>query len=187
MSNLAELTSISLDTPEVLDQEFKKLCDSQPNYNWHTRSYVYMHFFTDYWKDVVDKVLDEINLPYIDILFQTHHKELWDEKWYLTVTHTDVYRNSCITIPIYYDNMEPVNFYGPSENDKYPVTASHNPNVPIQKSVYSRKHPSLVNVQTRHNVRILNDSSPRILLQISYKHRYEDIIERNPSIWKFYT
>lgn len=182
--HLAELRTVDID-PVTLDIEFKNLLNHQPKFNWHQRSYVNMHFFTSYFKNLVDNILDAINLPYYDILFQTHHEGLYEEKEYLLVTHRDTYRNCCITIPIYVNDEETVNFYGPIETDIHPVTETTNLNKPIISSGYSKKHPSLVNTNIRHNVRIL-DNSPRILLQISYKQYFEDVICANPKIWHLY-
>lgn len=171
-ANLAELLTVDLDSQEVLQDEFK-IFAKKVNQNWFNRQYYYMHSFTEYFKNLLDKILDEINLPYYDILLQLHHSDYYFEKDHLTIIHTDQYRKSCITIPIYFNDTEPVQFYDLQSNI-------------IQTSIYTKKHPSLVNVSTRHSIKITDMNNPRILLQISYKQRFEDIVARNPSIWKIY-
>lgn len=171
-NNLAALLSVNLDSYEVLQSEFKNFAE-KINLNWYNRHYFYMHSFTDYFKELLDKILDEINLPYYDILLQLHHKDYYFEKEHLSVIHNDKYRKSCITIPIFMSDTEPVQFYNLE-------------NTVVQTSIYTKNHPSLVNVFTNHAIKITDMENPRILLQISYKHGFEDIIARNPSIWKIY-
>lgn len=171
-SNLAELLTVDLDSQESLQYEFKKFTE-KTKLVWFNRHYLNMHNFTDYFRDLIDKILDEINLPYIDILLQLHHKDYYFEKEHLSVIHDDKYRNSCVTLPIFFSTDEPLQFY--DENLKQ-----------VQSSIYSTKNPSLVNTSQRHSIKITNMENPRVLLQISYKHSFEDIIARNPSIWKIY-
>lgn len=171
-SNLAQLLTINLDSQEQLQQEFI-LFANKLNLQWFNRHYLSMHNFTGYYKNIIDKILDEINLPYYDILLQLHHKDYYYEKNHLSTIHTDKYRNSCITIPIFFSIDEPVQFYD-------------NNFVQIQSSLYNTKNPSLMNTGQNHAIKITNMDNPRILLQISYKHRFEDIIARNPSIWQLY-
>lgn len=170
--NLAQLTTINLDSQEQLQQEFQIFADKL-KFQWFNRHYLSMHNFTCYFSNLIDKILDEINLPYYDILLQLHHKDYYFEKEFLSTIHTDKYRNSCITIPIFFSIDEPVEFY----NDNF---------IKIQSSLYNTKNPSLVNTGQRHAIKISNMENPRVLLQISYKHRFEDIIARNPSIWQVY-
>jgi hypothetical protein len=180
MNNLAELTVVPLNTKEITNEWDSFIVSKM--HSWDTRNYVSIDFFSAYFQNMLNNILNAINIPYKNIVIQCHDKALKDGKWYLTTTHRDEDRMSCITIPIKYNLQEPINFY--TDDILVPNRGKSNPQKPCQTSKYSINHPTLVNVNNLHNVRVIADSFPRILLQISYDTPFPTIIEKNPSIWK---
>ena len=53
---------------------------------------------------------------------------------------------------------------------------------PNQIAQYSEMHPTLVNVNNYHNVRVLDVSEPRIFIQMSYDLTFDDFISKNINI-----
>lgn len=183
MNNLAELTTINLDDPYMIKNQWDHLVSSTMH-AWDSRNYVGLDFFNPYYKNLLSNIIHDVGIPHKNIVIQCHDKILKDGKRYLTTIHRDDARLTCITIPIVYNLLEPINFY----DDSIIVPSRGKPNIckPTQTSLYSHKNPTLVNVNNLHNVRIVEDDFPRILLQISYDHRFNDIINNNPNIWKIF-
>ena len=180
MNNLAELICINIDSIEIEKEWDQFVASSQ--HNWDTRNYVGIEFFNPYFKNLLTNIIQNVGLPFKNIVIQCHDKTLKDGKWYLTTTHRDEDRLSCITIPIKYNLQEPINFY--SDTIVVPNRGKSNSQKPIQTSRYSTTHPTLVNVNNLHNVRVVADSYPRILLQVSYDIEFSDLIGKNPLIYK---
>jgi hypothetical protein len=183
MNNLAELLTVRLDDPSVIKNHWDDLV-SNAHHIWDSRNYVGLEFFNPYYKNLLTGIIDGIGLPYKNIVIQCHDKSLKDGKWYLTTTHRDDDRLTCMTIPIVYNLQEPINFYDNSIT--IPPRGKPNPYKPIQTSVYSSNYPTLVNVNNLHNVRVLQDSFSRILLQISYDYEFDEIVNKNPNIWNIF-
>lgn len=180
MKNVALLKSYQLDNKETLEFRWNEQVQFKFGFNYIARNYVDLEFFTDYFQKVITDIAN-IAGPYKNIVIQCHDKLLHDEKWHLNVIHTDAERLTCITIPILCNDFETVNFY---DNDEVGVRGLSPNRKPKQRVTYSTKHPNLVNVSNLHNVRILDDINPRILLQLSYDVTFDDMISRNKDFWE---
>lgn len=180
MNNLAELKTVILDDTSVLYHEWQTQAQYFNGKILEWREYVDLDIFTPYYSNLVNKVIKEINLPFKNIVIQyyDHHNS---NKWNLNIAHKDADRLSCVTICLT-DIYEPVCFY--SDEAMPDIRGSQNLPKPIQISRYSKKHPMLVNVNNVHRVHVIEDKSPRILLQISYDIHFDDIIKNNKSIWE---
>jgi hypothetical protein len=183
MNNLAELTSVRLDDPTTIKNNWDNLVSST-SHVWDSRNYVGLGFFNEYYKKLLSDIIESVGVPYKNIVIQCHDKSLKDGKWYLTTTHRDDDRFTCVTIPIVYNLQEPINFY--DDSIVVPPRGKPNTQKPIQTSLYSSKNPTLVNVSNLHNVRVIQDNFPRILLQISYDYKFDDIVSKKPNIWNIF-
>ena len=184
LSNLAELTSIRLDSNRLIDDS--NLFVSNNQIDWDFR--IYPKELTPYFQTLVDSIKELMQLEPKNYIFQVFDKDLYNQKKYLDIVHKDADRESCITIPILFNKLEPIMFYddipdcNPQEyrklNKPWPVK-------PCQIGRYSEEHPTLVNLQTLHNVRILDKISPRVLFQLSFDLGFREIVDRNPDLWRF--
>lgn len=174
-NNLAELTDIRI-YPDMLYIQWHRQIGYARGHAWKNRNYVPIEFFTPYFQSLLDSVSNLIGEEPKNYVIQCHDTELIDEKWYLNIAHKDDDRKTCITIPLVYSKHETINFYD-NETDipvrGKPITAK-----PAQIGWYSEKHPTLVNVNNYHNVRVINTDSPRVLLQLSYDLTFEEIISK---------
>ena len=50
---------------------------------------------------------------------------------------------------------------------------------PNQIGQYSENHPTLMNVQNWHNVRVMDLAPPRIFIQISYDIHFDEIVAKD--------
>jgi hypothetical protein len=186
-SNLAELISVDIDT-SILASEWQSYKDENRNsINWKFRVFLEYDVLPDFLKSLADKIYDIIKKHPKNFILQVYDKELFDHKKFLDIVHKDVDRQTCITIPVLYNTIEPIVFYNDNPDiqpESYKTLNKPWPDKPIQKACYSKNHPTLVNLQTLHNVRIFDDS-PRILFQLSYDIGYASMIDENPSIWRY--
>lgn len=179
MNNLAALKTVEIDEVELLNEWHNQIAHSH-SFEWKHRNYVPISFFTEYFQSLLNQIIDEIGLEPKNILLQLHDKRLCDDKWYLKITHRDDDRLTCLTVPLVYSKLEPIRFY----DDSYmPVRGQDNKAKPVQTACYSKIHPTLVNVNNLHNVRVVDDGDPRVLLQISYDTHFDKIISKNPDKW----
>jgi hypothetical protein len=185
--NLAELLPVTINSRELTYQWENFLKDNIQNFVWDFRVFFQPKDLGDYFKTLIEAVtecIDEVPKYY---MLQVFDKRLYKHKEFLNVIHKDADRKSCITIPLAYNIMESVLFYHeipglkPEEHRK---TNKPWPEKPCQVAKYSDNHPTLVNVQNLHNVRVLDETSPRVLLQISYDKAFDDMITDNQSIWR---
>lgn len=181
MNNLAELITVNIDPAEVLNawEEQKQRINFLPG-DWRTE--INIENFTDYYKNLLNQCIEEIKIKPKNVLIQIHEEKLIQEKYYLTFTHTDIDRLTCLTIPIIYNKLEPIRFY--DKNIKIPPRGQPITEKPIQTSCYSDNHPTLVNVNNPHNVRVIDKNYTRILLQLSFDEKFDDIVFSNSNIWK---
>lgn len=183
-SNLAELTPIKLE-PDRLLNDWNSIV-SNNSIEWKFR--IYANELTPYFQSLVDSIKECIQLEPKNYIFQVFDKDLYNEKKYLDIVHKDVDRSSCITIPILFNIMEPIMFYDDIPDfkpEEYRKLNKPWPAKPIQIGKYSKEHPTLVNLQTLHNVRLFDDTSPRVLFQLSFDMDYNTMIDRNPDLWRF--
>ena len=178
MNNLAELSSVLLDSTDTMQQHWQDQLKFSQDFRYDWRNYVALDFFTDYYKSLLLNITDKIGLPYKNFVVQ-YYNEQSSDKWKLNIVHKDVDRQSCVTVSVT-DLHEPVCFY----NRDTAVRGSQKLPQPVQISRYSKLHPTLVNVSNFHNVRVLEDQSPRVLLQVSYDVSFEEIIEHTPTQWR---
>lgn len=153
-------------------------------------------------REQVENVTGEKSKNYIiqlhDGSIPSYSEELYNDKFYLGTIHTDEYRTSCVNIPVYYDKLEPVYFYddesvqkkivehGAYTHDGLPrihlaQVGSKTPirMVPNQVGQYSENHPTIMNVQNWHNVRVIDLAPPRVFIQISYDIHFDEIVAKD--------
>ena len=185
-NNLAELRSIDINL-DVLQAEWVKLVTYQSEYKWGGtggRNFVEFSFFTLYFQQLlldIENVLGEKPKNYI---IQMHDPALVvNDKWYLNIPHQDYDRKTCINIPVYYNRIEPVNFFSMDVIKEYEKknskigTRRYVGMSPEQVGQYSDQHPTLMNVNNYHNVRVIDESQPRIFIQMSYKTPYKKFLK----------
>lgn len=172
-NNLAEIIPIQLDSPAIIQDEYEKYIK---NMNiGHNRLYASLNSLSPYFENLLKKIIEVVDFPILDITWQIHDSRFLPEIIDLDCVHIDYYRLTNITVPIYLDINERVNFHYSSSKDAM-----------IQSSTYSLKHPSMVNVGLYHNVSLIPDTR-RVLLQLSYLASIDEIYKKNPSIFKFYS
>jgi hypothetical protein len=174
MSRLAELVSVKLDSPNIIQQEWEKFVFKMGDFNWHNRMYFTVNDFTDYFRNKLQEIIDVVQLPYLDITVQTHDTRLHNNPIPLNVTHIDGYRSTNITIPVYAEPEEKINWHGEPTD------------IILQSSTYSTKHPSLVNVGEVHTVSLVPNAR-RILIQLSYRQTFTEMLELHSDNFKVYT
>ena len=180
MNNLAELTDISIDI-EGLRIAWKEQVIFAENYSWKPRNYVSYTFFTVYFQRLLLEIENMLGEKPKDYIIQMHDPSIViNDKWYLNITHKDADRNTCVNIPIYYNHMEPVNFY--DDVDNIPNRGIPIQSKPNQIGYYSEKHPTLMNVNNFHNVRVLDEQQPRIFVQMSYDTYFDEFIQKDINI-----
>ena len=171
--NIAEILPISLDQPIILQEEYDKFIQTlDPG---HNRLYLKLPKISSYFRNLLKQIIEVIDLPYLDITLQLHDTRFCPGYIELDVPHIDYYRYTNITIPIYLNPNERINYHPNSSRDNI-----------IHSTAYSIVHPSLVNVGLFHSVSLI-PGMRRVLLQISYLHKFHEILNRNPSIFNLYT
>tara|TARA_R110002020_G_scaffold394339_1_gene604395 strand:+ start:16 stop:645 length:630 start_codon:yes stop_codon:yes gene_type:complete len=200
-NNLAELLDVSINI-ESLRAAWAEQLVFAGDFEWGKRNYVSLDFFTAYYQHLlldIENVLGEKPKDYIiqlhDGSIPKYTDELYQDKFYLKVIHKDEYRQSCVNIPVYYDKMEPVYFY--DDETIYPMVEQTQPGesritfarpnginepdiapTPDQVGQYSENHPTLMNVQNWHNVRVLDLAPPRVFIQMSYDIHFDEFIQK---------
>jgi hypothetical protein len=170
---LAELITVNLDDPDTIQKEWEMFVEYCGDKGWHNRLYVDIEYFTPYFKDLLNEIAHQINLPYLDITLQIHDNRLHNTPIELDVPHRDGYRRTNITVPVYLDDKEKVNWHGTPQD------------IILQSSTYRLKHPSMVNVGDTHSVSLLPNTR-RILIQFSYRESFDEIYKSNPDIFNLY-
>lgn len=182
-NNLAELLAIEIDRSK-LTHDWHEFIQSYPKKVEAYRLTVTFDMLPKYSQTLISNISETIDEIPKNLIFQIFDRQIFDDKKMLGMIHKDVDRLSNITIPIEYNQMEPIMFYDEkpdvdTENSYWPVGQK-----PTQIGRYSQKHPTLVNVNNLHNVRLIDDHSPRVLLQMSLQSSFDDIIEKNSSFWR---
>lgn len=185
--SLAELVPIYL-SKDRLEIEWKTFYKTKINnevYDW--RIYPELNYLTPYLQEYIKSIIMIVGIEPKNFLFQIATEHNMPDKESLSIVHRDDDRKSCITVPILYNQHETVMFYNDDPNINWRLfskTRKQWPNKPIKLSRYSNNHPTLVNVNQLHNVRIMDKTSNRVLLQLSFDETFEEIINRNPNIWR---
>ena len=201
-NNLAELLDVSINI-ESLREAWAEQLVFAGDFDWGKRNYVSLDFFTPYFQHLlldIENVLGEKPTQYIiqlhDGSIPKYTDELYQDKFYLKVIHKDEYRTSCVNIPVNYDKMEPVYFYDdetlyemmetkkPGENRitfarQNGINAPDVALKPDQVGQYSENHPTLMNVQNWHNVRVMDLAPPRVFIQMSYDIHFDEIVAKD--------
>jgi len=171
--NLAEILPIKLDDPSVIQAEYESYIKTiKVDFN---RLYPKINELSSYFRNILNEIIDLIGFPYLDITWQIHDTRFNIQPIELDCVHIDFYRHTNITIPIYVNPDEQINFHENSSAESK-----------FQSSIYSVKHPSMVNVNLYHSVSLIPNMR-RVLLQLSYLHDFEEIYNKNPSIFKIYS
>tara|TARA_Y100000389_G_scaffold163410_1_gene166663 strand:+ start:2590 stop:3228 length:639 start_codon:yes stop_codon:yes gene_type:complete len=204
-NNLAELKDVSINIESLRAAWAEQLVFSG-DFEWGKRNYVELDFFTAYFQHLLVDIENVIGRKPKDYIIQLHDRSipsytdtLYNDKFYLGIIHKDEYRTSCVNIPVYYDKMEPVHFYNDEDvmkrieeyeiytHDGLPrIALMHtgglkNPLgiIPNQIGQYSENHPTLMNVQNWHNVRVMELAPPRIFIQMSYDIHFDEIVAKD--------
>lgn len=210
MNNIAEMITCNLDDSEILYDRWKEQYLEFKDILHLERNLLSIEQFNGYFKSLLQDVIDQIGLPYTQLIVQYHDVGVNDDKLQLSYVHADTQRKSCITIPVV--AKEPVLFYDFSpdhgykkidmtnnaqrtiENIKASTPEPVKPNFKSQKIgkirkpnqvvTYSKKHPTLVNVSNLHSLFFMETKEPRILLQISYDIEFDEIIKNKPELFR---
>jgi len=192
MRNIAELKDIRMDLDVFRDEWEKQVIYAGKDFDWQPRKYVPLDWFTPFFQDYLQSIIDVLGEKPKNYLLQVHDQKLFvDDKWYLNIAHTDELRHTCITTPIHYNKMEPVQFF--EEEDVVNAEAtdgsagSYIRGKPIkakpdQVAQYSDKYPTILNVKHHHNVRLLGTEYKRIFIQMSYDTPFEEFFEKDINI-----
>lgn len=186
-NNLAELLPIGISGDELKHHWETFILTHKDSITWDFRVFLTTDMFEHYFKMLIESINDVVKEVPKYYMLQIFDQRLYPHKGFLNVIHKDVDRNSCITLPLSYNMMEPVLFYNDIPGispEQHRKTSKPWPEKPQQIARYSENHPTLVNVQNLHNVRVLDETSPRVLLQLSFDIGFDDMINKNPSIWR---
>ena len=178
-NNIAELKDVSIDL-DVLRAEWAKQVTFVSGHKWESRNYVDLNFFTAYYQQLLLHISDVIGEEPKNYVIQVADSQLYNEKWYLNTTHKDEDRKTCITLPVYYNRMEPINFY--DDVDNIPIRGIPIQSKPNQIAQYSEEHPTLINVNNYHNVRVIDELQPRIFIQMSYDIHFNEFFQKDINI-----
>lgn len=188
LNNLAELIAVQIDCSKLLESYEYFLSNRKKLIEWNYRVMVEPNFFDDYVANTIESICSKINQKPKNYILQVFDKRVYNEKTFLNVVHKDIDRKSCITMPIVYNPMESILFFkdipGIDPKEYRKNINQPWPEKPMQVCRYSNNHPTLLNVQNLHNVRVLDNTSLRVLLQLSFDIGFDDLIEQNPSIWR---
>lgn len=205
-NNLAELKDVIIDI-QSLRAAWAEQVVFAGEFQWEHRNYVGLDFFTAYFQHLLLDIENVIGEKPKDYIVQLHDRSIptysdtsYNDKFYLGIVHKDEYRKSCVNIPVYYDKFEPVNFYDDESirerlkeykgytDDQHPLLSTNafaaglksplgiKPN---QIGQYSENHPTLMNVQNWHNVRVLDLAPPRVFVQMSYDIHFDEIVAKD--------
>lgn len=191
-NNLAELTDINIDIEGLRESWEEQKILAGPNFPWTYRNYCELSFFTEYFQNIlidIEKLLGEKPKDYIIQLHDPRMHIPDQPKYYLNIPHQDWNRMTCINLPVYYNGIEPVNFFDTEKIEEYQAqhgginylgkTRDYLKIAPQQIGHYSSKHPTLMNVNNFHNVRVIDDSHTRIFVQMSYDITFDEFIAKD--------
>jgi hypothetical protein len=169
---LALIKNLPIDDLETRESAWLELKGLRPEYTWIGRDYLEYDFFTEYFKNLIDKIHDMFGKSK-DLIIQ--NRQLGHPLVAATShrIHKDAYRNSCIVIP-FSTITDPVCFYKDIDQD---LNKHYKP--PILMSFYSQSHAVLMDTQTPHNVLVLDKTKPRVFLQVNYDLKFNDLYDCN--------
>jgi hypothetical protein len=185
MENLAILLPVKLDGIDTIYDNYKKLQQHWIDTNYKItyinsrRGVLQIEDFTDYFKNLINTIVDTIGFKYETLQIQWAHPGQYR-------VHKDIERKTNITIPLC-PVIDPVAWYDDGAEPKVRQAAPSLP--PNQISYYSDQHPMLLNVKKLHGVFCaVRSSNERALLQLSWDTvSFYDMINRNPDIWEMVT
>ena len=179
-NNIGELRDTTIDL-DVLRAEWALQVTFASDHTWISRNYVDLNFFTAYYQQLLLHITDLVGVEPKNYLIQVFDPELCNDKWYLNRMHKDIDRKTCITLPIYYNRMEPINFYDTVYygEDQY---AEIVPGKLNQTAHYSEYYPTIINVNNYHNVRVIDELQPRIFIQMSYDIHFDEFFQKDINI-----
>lgn len=206
-NNLAELLDVSINIESLRAAWAEQVAFVGDDYEWGKRNYVELDFFTAYFQHLLLDIQNAIGEEPTQYIIQLHDRSLpgysdslYNDKFYLNIIHKDEYRTSCVNIPVYYDKFEPVHFYNdedvierikkhkshtgdptaslslrdPTNGVKTPLGIK-----PNQIGQYSENHPTIMNVQNWHNVRVMDLAPPRVFIQLSFDKHFDEIVAKD--------
>ncbi len=207
LNNLAELLDVSINIESLRAAWAEQVVFAGEDYEWSKRNYVELDFFTIYFQHLLLDIQNVIGEEPTQYIIQLHDRSLpgysdslYNDKFYLNIIHKDEYRTSCVNIPVYYDKFEPVHFYNDEDVIERIIThKSHTGDptaslslrdptngvktplgiVPNQIGQYSENHPTIMNVQNWHNVRVMDLAPPRVFIQLSFDKHFDEIVAKD--------
>jgi hypothetical protein len=206
-NNIAEIKDVSINIEELRTAWVEQV-KFAGNYSYGQRNYVDLDWFIPYFQYLLLETEKALGIKPKNYIIQVADPALlgkedpnstnvrrnatgeqgeqgsyrYQDKYYLTIPHTDYDRASCVTFPITYNLMEPVNFWNDLADEDVPDRGKPMSIKPSQTSQYSTKHPTLINVHNHHNVRVIDKDIPRIFVQMSYDEHFDDLVKNNPNI-----
>ena len=178
---LAELTTLSLPSLNILEEEWIKCEHANQGFSWDGRCYLPEIKYTNFFKNIINNIKDQIGFQHKNVCLQI--RQIGHPKCALTshIIHKDSNRNSLCVFPVS-TITDPVCFYTDEMilKNKEKTYKNH----PDLISFYSHNHPILMNTQKYHNVFIIDKNKPRILIQLEYEETFEQILEKNLSLFK---
>lgn len=195
-NNLAELTDINIDIESLRMAWEEQVEVAGDSMDWTYRNYVEFSFFTEYFQKILTDIENVVGEKPKDYILQVADPSMNIKdapKFYLNIPHQDWNRNTCINLPIYYNRIEPVNFFSLDVVKEYEEKNSKINYLgtgarryvgmsPEQVGHYSSNHPTLMNVDKYHNVRVIDDSHKRIFVQMSYDTYFDEFIQKDINI-----
>lgn len=206
-NNLAELLDVSINIESLRAAWAEQIVFAGDDYEWSKRNYVELDFFTAYFQHLLLDIQNVIGEEPTQYIIQLHDRSLpgysdslYNDKFYLNIIHKDEYRTSCVNIPVYYDKFEPVHFYDDEDvmeriikhqsytGDPTTSLSLRDPTngvktplgiVPNQIGQYSENHPTIMNVQNWHNVRVMDLAPPRVFIQLSFDKHFDEIVAKD--------
>lgn len=180
----AELTTVSLDSKEILLKEFKLLLKNISKDYYDPQNFVPGKLFnmpfnqlTPYFLSLFEILKKELEIETSEFALLYHeYPKLISKTSYSGYIHKDVSRVCAVSIPII--TLDPVVFY--DYDPKLERKARKNPaRKPAKVLHYKYDHPTIINTNEFHNVFTLDETAPRALVQLNCFESFKDIFERN--------
>ena len=179
-NNAAQLTTIHLEDQQVLKKEwlllldhFKDKIQSDPNFT----DKILIGEFTPYFQKLFHIIIEELTIEtQYACIFYHDYLTYKTKVEHTSHIHMDTNREAAVSIPI--ETPDPLLFY--NFDEKYLNNKRlHSIKKPNQILNYEHNHPTLINTRNLHNVFVLDESLPRVLLQIHCYESFNSIYQRN--------
>ena len=184
LNNAAEIVSINLDNKTLLEEWDKFLPTIIDKLKKQPDSFNSLNFnlFTEYFQNIFIEIINHLDVQTdTAAVFYHDYPQHKTKVEYTSAVHMDYDRKSAISIPIV--TSDPLLFFDYDEQYDNDRTGKKLRNLkkPNQVLHYKTDHPTLINTRNLHSVFVLDETTPRILIQINCYESFDSIIERNKS------